>query len=143
MTLAAVAPPPLQVMASEETSNVVDFVREAQQSLDEVRYAITAGWISEKLGSTRECSYMNVTTLEGEAYCIRLTWRGFEVVGRCHDDVSEEESPGEAWETVYSLLSHISPSYTANFSKQVADKLNRYVYCTLYPSTSLSLSLSP
>lgn len=116
-------------MESGELTNVLDFVKEAQQSLDEVRYAITAGWISEKLVSTRECSYINVTTLEEEAFCIRLTWRGFEVVGRCHDDVSEEESSGEAWETVYSLLSHISPSYTANFSKQLADKLTKYC-CT-------------
>lgn len=119
-----------------EQTNVLDFVKEAQQSLDEVRYAITAGWISEKLVSTRECSYINVTTLEGEAFCIRLTWRGFEVVGRCHDDVSEEERPGEAWETVYSLLSHISPSYTATFSKQLADKLNKYILLVVHHTSN-------
>ena len=62
-----------------EAINVVNFVEEAQQSLDEVRYAISAGWISEKLASTCERTYLNVTTLEGEEFCVRLSWRGFEV----------------------------------------------------------------
>ena len=62
-----------------EAANVVNFVEEAQQSLDEVRYAITAGWISKKLASTCECAYLNVTTFEGEEFCVRLSWSGFEV----------------------------------------------------------------
>ena len=62
-----------------EAASVVNFVEEAQQSLDEVRYAINAGWISEKLASTCECTYINVTTLEGGEFCVRLSWSGFEV----------------------------------------------------------------
>ena len=78
-----ISPAPSLAMSGEaeppEAVNVVNFVEEAQQSLDEVRYAISAGWISEKLASTCECTYLNVTTLEGEEFCVRLSWRGFEV----------------------------------------------------------------
>ena len=62
------------------SSNVLDFVKEAEQILDEIQYAITSGWISHKLENTRECAYINITTREGEQYCVRLSWRGFEVI---------------------------------------------------------------
>ena len=64
---------------SSSKDNVVNFLTEATQSLEEVRYAITAGWVSETLASRRECTYLNITTLEGETYCMGLSWRGFEV----------------------------------------------------------------
>ena len=45
------------------------------------------------------------------------------------------------WETVYSLLSHISPSYPATFSRELADQLARYVVYTMALITSSPLVL--
>ncbi|CAI8045811.1 GSK3-beta interaction protein [Geodia barretti] len=102
---------------------VLEFKKEAQQSLDEVRYALSEGWVSERLESSSQYAYLNLTTREGQEYCVRLSGRGFQVVGRSHDEVSGEE--GGTWETVYSLLNCISPSYSSSFSARLADRLNR------------------
>ena len=48
-----------------------------------------------------------------------------QIVGRSRDDTSLEESPVAVCETVYALMDHISPSYRANFSKQLASKLSK------------------
>lgn len=101
----------------------MDFAKEAQQVSEEVSYAVSGCWVSDRLESTREGAFLNITTREGEPYCVKLSWRGFQVVGRHHDEVSEEEET--AWESVYSLLSHISPSYTTTFSRQLSEKLTR------------------
>ena len=45
------------------------------------------------------------------------------------------------WETVYSLLSHISPSYTAAFSRELAHQLARYVVYAMALITSSPLVL--
>ena len=68
----------------------MDFVREAEQTLEEVRNAVNGAWVSEKLESIRECAYINITTREGQPYCVRLSWRGFEVNNEpsvtCYDE---------------------------------------------------------
>lgn len=57
--------------------DVLDFKREAEQTLDEVRYSLSEGWVSED--ATRECAYLNLTTREGQQFCIRLSRDGFQV----------------------------------------------------------------
>ena len=57
--------------------DVLDFKREAEQTLDEVRYSLSEGWVSEN--TTRECAYLNLTTREGQHFCIRLSRDGFQV----------------------------------------------------------------
>lgn len=77
-----------------EGSRVVDFKEEARQSLAEVSYAIREGVLCGKLDSTSECVYLNITTLEGEQFCVRLSWRGFEVrAGRRSRPGEEREGP--------------------------------------------------
>ena len=58
---------------------VLDFSQEAQQSLEEVAYAIAEGKMSDTLPCDPSCVHMNLTTLEGQRYCVRLSMRGFEV----------------------------------------------------------------
>ena len=49
---------------------------EAGRALEEVRYAIRDGWVGD---SSRECAYLNLTTREGDEFCVQLSWRGFQV----------------------------------------------------------------
>ena len=65
--------------AEDGYSRMIDFRTEAKQSLEEVRYAIGAGWLSQQLPDSNECVFLNLTTVEGGHFCIRLSWRGFEV----------------------------------------------------------------
>lgn len=49
-----------------------------------------------------------------------------QVVGCEYDRLEQEEQPDcLAFETVYSLLSHISPSYVSSFHHALSDKLDR------------------
>ena len=57
----------------------LNFRQEAQQSLEEVAYAIAEGKISDTLPCGPGCVHLNLTTLEGQRYCLRLSMRGFEV----------------------------------------------------------------
>lgn len=45
----------------------------------QVAYAIKEGVVSGHLPNSTACVYINITTMEGERYCIRLSMRGFEV----------------------------------------------------------------
>ena len=53
--------------------------KEAELALRDVRFAVDHCWVSEKLPSTRDCAFFNLTTVEGQEFCVRLSWRGFEV----------------------------------------------------------------
>ena len=48
-----------------------------------------------------------------------------QVVGREYDslELEDETESGEAFETIYSLLDHLSPSYRASFHHALSDKL--------------------
>ena len=63
-------------MAAE---TIVDFLQEARQSLEEVAYAIREGKMSNTLLCDSSCVHLNLTTLEGLRFCVRLSLRGFEV----------------------------------------------------------------
>ena len=63
-------------MAAE---TIIDFLQEARQSLEEVAYAIREGKMSNTLQCDSSCVHLNLTTLEGLRFCVRLSLRGFEV----------------------------------------------------------------
>ena len=57
----------------------LDFRVEAEQSVKEVAYAIGEGGLSKSLESKTTCAYINLTTVEGRRFTVRLSQRGFEV----------------------------------------------------------------
>lgn len=58
---------------------VVNLIVEAEQSIQEVSYALDAGVLSKTLPSTPSCAYINLTTKESKEMTVRLSLRGFEV----------------------------------------------------------------
>lgn len=68
--------------------------------------------------------YINITTLENQPFCVLLGPSGFKIVGKIHDDVSLENSNIMFYETPYSLLSSVSPSYDQSFGNLLVKKLN-------------------
>ena len=107
--------------------NVIDYREEAQLCLDETAYALQDGGISYSLPSDSPCAFLNLTTREGLTFCVCLSSNGFRVVGRDYDrnDIAEDEA--EVYESIYSLLTAISPSYQHTFSEAVTSKLNQLV----------------
>lgn len=79
--------------------------------------------------------YMNLETREGTNLTIELSAAGFRVCGHQFDTLaseqdqldrpcSEQPSLSVYYETPYSLLDSISPSYRESFSNELAQRLN-------------------
>ncbi|XP_043252388.1 GSK3-beta interaction protein [Colletes gigas] len=110
----------------EEKDKVLDeeqWKHEAQAVIDDVKQHVTDIKVSETLRSTNQLIYLNLTTLEGLKFCIKLSSAGFSVVGNQHDDTSN--TGNEHFETPYSLLDLVSPQYRNSFGNSLLDKLKK------------------
>ena len=65
-------------------SPAIDFISEAQASLGEVSFALKRGELSESLPCSSQCAFINLTTLEGREFCVRLNCSGFKVLADMH-----------------------------------------------------------
>uniref|UniRef100_A0A1B6LC20 GSKIP domain-containing protein n=1 Tax=Graphocephala atropunctata TaxID=36148 RepID=A0A1B6LC20_9HEMI len=68
---------------------------------------------------------LNVTTLEGRELCVLLGPSGFSLVGNAHDEVSVHHNDQVFYETPYSFLHSVSPSYDQSFGNLLMKKLNK------------------
>ncbi|XP_020297838.1 GSK3-beta interaction protein [Pseudomyrmex gracilis] len=94
---------------------------EAQAVINDVRKHVQDLKVSERLTSTNQIIYLNLTTLEGLRFCVELSAAGFTIVGNRHDDTSN--TGNERFETPYSLLDFVSPQYRNSFGNTLLDKL--------------------
>lgn len=96
---------------------------EAQAVINDVRKHVQDLKVSERLRSTNQVIYLNLTTLEGLRFCVELSAAGFTIVGNQHDDTSNVGN--ERFETPYGLLDFISPQYRNSFGNSLLDKLKQ------------------
>jgi len=75
------------------------------------------------LQNSDSCIYLNVTTLEGEKFTIKLNAEGFSVCARGQYDRDDKDEEVEFYETPYALLNHVSPRFTKAFGDSLANKL--------------------
>ncbi|KAL0122308.1 hypothetical protein PUN28_007207 [Cardiocondyla obscurior] len=111
-------------MPNDDVDRVLDAEQwrvEAQAVIDDVKEHVQDLRVSEKLTSTNQLIYLNLTTLEGLRFCVELSAAGFAVVGNRHDDTSNVGN--ERFETPYSLLDFVSPQYKNSFGNALLDKL--------------------
>lgn len=94
---------------------------EAQAVINDVKKHVQDLRVSERLISTNQVIYLNLTTLEGLRFCVELSAVGFAIVGNRHDDTSNVGN--ERFETPYSLLDFVSPQYRNSFGNSLLDKL--------------------
>lgn len=97
---------------------------EALAVIQDVQKFVQEIYISDQLESSSSQIYINLTTLEGRPFAIELTAQGFRIVGTSHNELSCPEHPESYFETPYSLLESISPSYIQAFGNSLAQKLS-------------------
>ncbi|KAJ3655472.1 hypothetical protein Zmor_014603 [Zophobas morio] len=73
------------------------------------------------LNGTDQQIYFNLTTIEGNDFCIELSGSGFRVAGKSYNQKSDENE--DFFETPYSLLDHVSPSFHKSFGNELLSKL--------------------
>ncbi|KAG7198997.1 hypothetical protein KM043_013149 [Ampulex compressa] len=94
---------------------------EAKAVINDVKQHVADIRVSEKLQNSNRYIYLNLTTLEGLKFCIKMSGAGFTIVANQHDAVSKTDN--EYFETPYSLLDFISPQYRNSFGNSLLDKL--------------------
>lgn len=109
----------------EQVLDAEQWRSEAQSVISDVRAHVRDLKICENpaLHSTNREIYLNLTTLEGLDFCVKLSGQGFSIVGNRHDCADNANDDCEFFETIYGLLDSISPRYRDSFGKSLIEKL--------------------
>ncbi|OXU22828.1 hypothetical protein TSAR_013605 [Trichomalopsis sarcophagae] len=118
--------------SNEKVLDAEQWKQEAQAIIGDVRDHVRDIVVcdSPALRSNNRAIHLNLTTLEGLEFCVRLSPQGFSIVGNrhnCTDNAKNdsEDDDGEYYETIYSLLNVISPQYRNSFGNSLLDRLQR------------------
>ncbi|GMT10647.1 hypothetical protein PFISCL1PPCAC_1944, partial [Pristionchus fissidentatus] len=100
---------------------------EAVAAMHELSFAVQSICVSEMLPRTTDLLFVNVTTTEGQPYCLELTLKGWRVTSLRTDcmigDFTRIEMFIKYYDSLYALLDDISPGYRQRFGERVAKKL--------------------
>uniref|UniRef100_A0A5S6Q7E6 DUF727 domain-containing protein n=1 Tax=Trichuris muris TaxID=70415 RepID=A0A5S6Q7E6_TRIMR len=115
--------------ASPGESSLNSLELEAIAAVHELHFAVRDISVSDLLPRTSELIFLNITTLEGQAYCIELTMKGWRVTSLRHDcmngDLAHLDLHTLYFETVYSLMDTISACYRQRFTDLLALRLRQ------------------
>lgn len=100
---------------------------EAIAAVHQLSIAVQTISISEMLPRTPELIFVNVTTLEGQPYCLELTAKGWRVTSLRSDcmqgDFTRMELFTKYYDSLYDLMEFISPNYKQRFSEKLEQRL--------------------
>ncbi|GAB1599698.1 GSK3-beta interaction protein-like [Argonauta hians] len=96
---------------------------EAESVVKEIAYAVNCVQLSNILPSFDNLIHLNLRTKENQKYCVQLSSQGFQIVG--HDFDVHDVKNGKYFETIYSLLDHVSPEYRNSFGDVLLSKLQK------------------
>uniref|UniRef100_A0A1I7W4K0 DUF727 domain-containing protein n=1 Tax=Loa loa TaxID=7209 RepID=A0A1I7W4K0_LOALO len=100
---------------------------EAVAAVHELSFAVQTISVSEILPRTPDLIFVNVTTVEGQPYCLELTLKGWRVTSLRHDcmhgDYTRLDLFTVYYDTLYDLMDKLSPNYRNLFSEKLAQKL--------------------
>ena len=80
---------------------------------------------SPDLQSTDKGIYLNLTTLEGFEFCVKLSNEGFLITDNKYESVNVNFDKNETYETIYALLDSVSPKYRNSFGNSLIHKLQK------------------
>jgi len=100
---------------------------EALAAVHQLSFAVQSISASEMLPRTPELIFINVTTLEGQPYCLELTNKGWRVASLRTDcmqgDFTRMELFTKYYDSIFDLMEVISPGYKQRFSEKLAQRL--------------------
>lgn len=103
--------------------DLIKWEDEASAVINDVKNHVKEIEISKVLESDKTKIFLNVTTIEDRKICVRLSGAGFQVVGHCYDNETDENAI--PYETPYALLSAVSEGYTRSFGSNLTDALKK------------------
>ena len=104
----------------------LDFKREAEWTVKEIEDYVDTVELSKVLPQLNSCAYLNIRTKEKMEFCVRLSSDGYKVVGNKFNEI-DISSSNLIFETVFSLMNHLSPNYQTNFSEKLSERLQKLI----------------
>uniref|UniRef100_A0A915CWL6 GSKIP domain-containing protein n=1 Tax=Ditylenchus dipsaci TaxID=166011 RepID=A0A915CWL6_9BILA len=121
---------PLSMMSKATSASLQRFWLEKLEALAAVHQlscAVQNISVSEMLPRTSELIFVNVTTLEGQPYCLELTLKGWRIASLKNDcmtgDFTRMELFTNYYESLYDLMELISPGYKELFNEKLVQRL--------------------
>ncbi|XGW03700.1 hypothetical protein V3C99_015123 [Haemonchus contortus] len=100
---------------------------EAIAAVHELSYAVQSMSVSEMLPRTSDMIFVNLTTMEGQPYCLELTHKGWRITSLRTDcmigDFTRIELFTKYYDSPYELMDAISPGYRERFGEKLAQRL--------------------
>ena len=109
-------------VAVSEIMESINFMQEAEWTKNEIGNYVDFVEISNILPKSLSCVFINLRTKERTEWCVRLSSEGYRIVGDGFDRMNKE-SENLIYETVFSLMDHISPNYRASFNDELSQRL--------------------
>lgn len=97
----------------------MDWIIESQAVIDDIKQDVQEISISKRLPVDDSGIYLNLTTLDGQKFCVKMSTAGFEIVAKEYNQDRSTDEESTIYETPYSMLSAISPMYTASFANRL------------------------
>lgn len=111
-----------------EQEDVLDWTKEANGVIQDIIRHVQEALLSDRFKATDCEAYINLRTLEGTEACVKLNGEGLQIVGNGFDCIDRDgQLDNERYETPYSLLSSLSPSYVQSFGNCLADALSKQI----------------
>ncbi|KAM8834325.1 GSK3-beta interaction protein [Synchiropus splendidus] len=107
-----------------DLGSVKDMRLDAKAVVNDVLFAVAEMHVSQSLNCAPDIAYINLETREGNRYCLELSDAGLRVVGYSFDQVDEDLNT-QYYETIYSLLDTLSPSYIQAFGNALLQRLEK------------------
>lgn len=104
---------------SDSPEPILEWQDEAAAIIEDVKNHVKEIQISSTLESSKAEIFLNVTTLEEETFCIRVSTEGFEIVGHSYDTIELNRNTSVAYETPYALFNDISGLYVQSFGNDL------------------------
>lgn len=104
------------VSPNDDQANLNALEIEAIAAVHELRALVKDLYVSDKLPRTPDLIYLNLTTLEGQPFCVELTsLKGWRVTSIRHDcmngDVAHLDLHIQYFDSLHSLMDHVSVGY--------------------------------
>ncbi|KAI6237216.1 GSK3-beta interaction protein [Aphelenchoides besseyi] len=100
---------------------------EALAAVHQLSFAVQSISVSEMLPRTPELIFVNVTTLEGQPYCLELTHKGWRLASLRTDcmvgDFTRMELFTKYYDSIFDLMEVLSPGYKQVFNDKLAQRL--------------------
>lgn len=106
---------------------ILEWQDEAAAIIKDIQKHVKDIQISTKLESRKTEIFLNISTLEEEIFCVRVSCEGFQIVGRSYDTVDVNEKTSVAYETPYALLNDISAGYVQSFGNDLTVALEKLI----------------